>query len=175
MMKGVAQGVSPSAPVFTGAITEIPRAVAYQYSTWTPTDNAGTATNAPATSIATLTATSYITMANASGTLTLTFAKAGNYLIAAHGYDFGNALTTGNLQLYITVGGTATRYITPTTIDLVYSSSVSIGNQAGSCIFMVKATAGQTLTILPTVRVTSASAASNFTADCTITAAYMGT
>lgn len=153
--------------------TQPSRAIAYQYTAWDPIDLIGGVSNAPATAAATLAATNYITMANASGTLTLTFTKAGNYLIEIHGHNEVGAAPT-NLQLNAQVGGTATRYIDPTQIGLIKTVSQQ-GNNAGTAAFMVTATANQTLTILPNLTVIGAGATTNYTTNCTVSAAYMGT
>jgi hypothetical protein len=171
-------GTSPTiaTPTFTGAITEAPRAVAYQWTDWNPSDVAGTSTNAPSTAAASLTATNYITMANASGTLTLTFAKAGNYEIKID-CENKNANSITYLYQKVTVGGTATRYITETVLIPIKTQmgNTGINGCAGSVSFMVTATASQTLTVLPAVAVSSGGATSDFTAKCNLTAVYVGT
>lgn len=159
-------------PYVSGKVTA--HAAAYQWTAWDPSDVAGSDTNAPATAAATSTAVDYVTMANSSGTVTFTVVKPGKYLFNVFGHNEGANAQTGLLRVQITVAGTATLYaVSP--INLVASVSVTVSNQSGSASFMVSATAGQTVTILPKVRVTSGGATTDFTTNCTAIAAYMGT
>ena len=153
-----------------------PRAIAYRYTAWDPTDVAGSATNGASTAASTLAAPAYISMANSSGTLTLTFIQPGNYLITVTGHNEGAEAIATELSMDVTVGGTATRYMGPTVVRLFYAAALTEANLDGSFSFMVSATASQTLTILPSVSVTDAGGATtSYTTNCAVTATYTGT
>lgn len=160
----------------TGATTESPRAAAYQWTAWNPSDTAGTATNAPATAAASVTATNYMTMANALGTVTFTFTKAGNYLLAIHqSLEPAAAYTAaGGTRIYATFGGTATRLLTQGDD----STAMGVSGEAirVTRTFLVIATASQTLTILPKGSVVQGGGtASNYTFGANAVAMYVGT
>lgn len=167
------------------SLTENPRAIAYRWTDWNSADLVGTATNAPATTLSSVTAADYISMANASGTLTLTFAKAGNYEVEINVANaLGNTPVRGTdrVIIYLGLGGTATRHVTvntnytPLITDLqIPAVNASLG---GTLSFMVTATAGQTLTILPTSRTYITTGGANvgqFANSCEVVAAYQGT
>ena len=170
----IASGNTYPTPTFTGAVTETPRAASYQWTAWNPTNLTGGATNAPATAAATLAATNYISMANSSGTVTFTFSKAGNYLInlglSMYSAAAGPVVTT-NLQ--ITVGGSATRLVSQTNFQNVFSGDFTSHESAS---FVVTATANQTLTVLPNGALTaSGGTTANYLFGAQASAAYMGT
>jgi len=145
----------------------------YQYTAWDPSDVAGTATNAPATAAASITAPAYLTMANSSGTLTLTCVKAGNYIVTVSAQNEGLAGIT-DLWVRITKGGTGT--LIPSTVEYpihVFSANGAQGF-SGSVQFTATLTAGQTVTILPALGVLGAGVVGNYTQQCTVTAAYVG-
>ena len=168
---GAVSGITTLA--VTGAITESPRAASYQWTPWNPSDIAATNTNAPATATATVTATNYITMANSSGTVTFTFSKAGNYLCSGSLW----METTDSFTLcyeVFTIGGNATRLFTATSISSRATGLVDLA--VNTISFLVAATAGQTLTILPIGAVTKAGGAtSSFTFSANWSCAYTGT
>lgn len=152
------------------------RASVYQYTAWDPSDVAGTLTNASATSAATSTAPDYVTAANSSGTVTFTCVKAGQYRVHIKQQNEQAAATTVSKQLAV-IGGTATFLMgTPTTqyqsIRSGYTSND--GDISGESSFYVTMTAGQTVTILPKVAITSAGVTTNFTNQCTISCEYTG-
>lgn len=177
---GAIGGTTPAAGAFTtlassGIITEAPRAGGYKWTDWDPSDVAGTPTNAPSTGTA-VAATNYMTIANSSGTVTFTFTKAGNYRIGVFGGNEMAAAPTGSTFLSCAVGGTATRQPTATSIRLVFGNGTFYyGSMSGSAVFLVMAAANQTLTLLPTMTVTSGGVTTNFTTECNCSATYVGT
>ena len=141
----------------------------YEWTNWNPTNTTGTVTNAPATGIAN--DSNYVTMVNASGTLTITFDIAGKYFVCIgqqtnHAQAYTVDRHTANL------GGTATKRITynPT------NSGVDSGDQNFSIStgFYVSATTSQTLTILPTYELTGSGTAAQHAAACNVTIQYCG-
>jgi hypothetical protein len=168
-------GANVTASVFssTGAVGEPKRAAIYQYTAWDPSDLSGTLTNAPNSSTATSTAASYITVANASGTLTFTAVVAGLYRFCVTGInESNNGLTSLNMNA--NVGGTATIYLG--TLILKVFSFVAANYQPafGSPMFYANMTAGQTVTILPKTGVVGVGAVTDFTSQCTVSAEYCG-
>lgn len=154
----------------------IPHAAVYQWTAWDPSDVAGTPTNAPATAASTITATSYITMANSSGTVTFTFVKAGNYVVNLFGLNEMAAAPTGSTFLAAALGGTATRSVAATSVRLLFGNGTFFyGSMSGSASFSVVATANQTLTVLPSMTATSGGVTTNFTTECVASATYVGT
>lgn len=143
----------------------------YQWTTWNPTDVAGTDSPAPATAVATSTATYYQTMANSSGTVTWTFAKAGTYLISGSLWCEAGAATT-LLNNRWTIGGTATRYFTRTSIQTAANAAANA--DLNTIAFLVSATANQTLTLLPSGSVTSGGVTGDFTFSANASALYVG-
>jgi hypothetical protein len=153
------------------------RAAVYVYTAWDPSDNAGTLTNAPSTSTATSTAASYITFANASGTVTFTSVIAGTFRFTL---TMQNKNGTSSTALFTpsVIGGTGTILLgTSTLINPIYSDNTAGSGSyqmTGSTTFYATLTAGQTVTILPRVRVNSSGAASYFTTQATVSAEYCG-
>jgi len=154
----------------SGTITYTQTTLAsYQWTNWNPSDLVGTVTNAPGTGTAD--DSDYVTMANASGTLTITFDVAGKYFICitqqtAHAQVYSFDRQTANL------GGTSTKRISnnPTnsgvdSIDANFSFSTG---------FYVSATASQTLTILPTYELTGGGTTAQHVASCNVTIQYCG-
>ena len=145
---------------------------AYVWNDWNPTNLTNTPTNAPATALSSYANSTYFTLANAGGTLTITFLVAGYYqisgtmeLIAANAFSVFAGTTV--------FGGTATRY---------YSASMSCSadtasdyNNSSSAVFSILATANQTLTLLPSFGVTGVGTTANFTAKSSMFADYLGT
>lgn len=171
----IASGNTYPTPIFTGPVTEAPRAATWQFANWNPSDVAGTETAPSDTPTASLTATNYMTMASSSGTLTYTFTKAGNYLISFLAYITSAGIAYTSFYARLILGGTATRYLTPTSL---YNQAIDAdsGKSVWQGIsFLIAATANQTVTIAPKVAATSGSAASNFTMSAAATACYMGT
>lgn len=156
------------------AQTTIPTACAYRWTDWDPSDVAATYTSPTSTTASSVTADGYITMANSSGTVTLTCVTAGNYKVTISVQNESGASATA-IILKVTLGGTATRHITNTTVDPIAvftSGGVPI---SGNVSFMMTMTASQTLTVLPQISVTSSGATTSFTTSCNLTAEYCGT
>lgn len=119
--------------------------VFYNWSSWSPSDVAGTDTVAPSTGNSDY--SSNVTVSNASGTVTVTFTNGGKYVL---GFDMqtihGEVFTRSSVHAIF--GGTATRYASS---NSAYSSDDSVNDTNGSLAagFGIVATAGQTLTITP--------------------------
>ena len=154
----------------TGELTYTATTLAsYQWSNWSPTNTTGTVTNAPSTGTAD--DSNYVTMANASGTLTITFDIAGKYFVCitqqtAHAQTYTNDRQIANL------GGTSTRRIANNPANSGVDSNDS--NFSISTGFYVAATAAQTLTILPTYELTGNGTTAQHTASCSVTIQYCG-
>jgi hypothetical protein len=154
----------------TGELTYTATTLAsYQWSNWSPTNLTGTVTNAPSTGTAD--DSNYVTMANASGTLTITFDIAGKYFVCitqqtAHAQTYTNDRQIANL------GGTSTRRIANNPANSGVDSNDS--NFSISTGFYVAATAAQTLTILPTYELTGNGTTAQHTASCSVTIQYCG-
>jgi hypothetical protein len=161
----------------SGAFTEPKRAAVYVYTAWDPTDNAGTLTNAPSTSTATSTAASYITFANASGTVTFTSVIAGTFRFTLTMQNKNGTISTALFTPSV-IGGTGTILLgTSTLINPIYLDNPSGSGSfqmTGSTTFYATLTVGQTVTILPRVRVNSAGVAAQFTTQATVSAEYCG-
>ena len=140
----------------------------YIYTNWNPSDVVGTVTNAPNTG--TTSDSEFVTLANSSGTLTITFDIAGKYLVGTRAQtNHSNNYTRDRLVL--TFGGTASA-LPPTAQnsgDSVNDLDFAIGNS-----YSVSATAGQTCTVLPTYECVGAGVVGNHTALCGITVLYCG-
>ncbi len=154
------------------AFTEASKSAAYQWSNWTPSDVAGTVTNASSVTAQSLTG-SYATLSNSGGTLTVTFTIAGKYLVSVLG-SIANAQTYTYERMYLKLGGTATRYIYRDPIiggsDATYSWDLELNGT-----FLVSATANQTLTVLPTIEVGKAGGStSNYNVSASMVAVYVG-
>ena len=158
----------------SGVITEVPRMGAYQWNSWNPSDVVGSFTNGSAAGTS-LAATNYFAMVNAAGTVTFTFSKAGNYLMTVNTHlQAGAAYATTGTTTRTTIGGSATRFMSQTAVDQ-YSpiSSVSIES---TFTFAITATAGQTVTVLPSIAVSQGGGnTANYSGYANATATYVGT
>jgi hypothetical protein len=162
-----------ASPTFTGAVNEQKRASIYQYTAWDPSDVAGSNTNAPATAAATSAATSYVTVANSSGTLTWTCVKDGVYRFTISGQnEYNNAITGANLNCDL--GGTGTRYLGTNTAKIFSYVAGTLQPMCGTFVFYASMTAGQTVTTLPYFSVTSSGTTAQFTQQCTVACEYTG-
>lgn len=154
--------------------TQIPFAGVYKFTNWNPSDTAGARTAPSSTTAATIAATGYMTQANSSGVLTITFTKAGNYVIQVNG-TAAAAATFTSAYLEIGFGGTGT-LITSQATQRQYGVGGGTNDFTGSWQATVTATANQTVTITPIFSVTQGGGtASNYTAGVTVTATYAGT
>jgi hypothetical protein len=170
---GTGAPVRAGSPTFTGAVTENKRASVYQYTAWDPSDVAGSNTNAPATAAATSAATSYVTVANSSGTLTWTCVKDGVYRFTISGQnEYNNAITGANLNCDL--GGTGTRYLGTNTAKIFSYVAGTLQPMCGTFVFYASMTAGQTVTTLPYFSVTSPGTTAQFTQQCTVACEYTG-
>lgn len=152
---------------------EAKRAAVYQYTAWDPSDLVGTATNASSTAAASNTAASYVTQANSSGTLTNTAVIAGLFRFTVSGQnEYNQALT--NVVLNAVIGGTATIYLGTTTLQVMAGTGSGSQPLGGTGVFYAAMTVGQTVTILPQLRVTAGGATTNWTQQCTVSAEYVG-
>jgi hypothetical protein len=148
----------------------------YQWTNWHPSDIAGTATLPGGTTAGQVAAANYMSFANVSGTLTITFLLPGNYAINMQVLTYLNAAQTAAFTEVI-LGGTATRYISgPQDPDYFLDAPVGTGIRTDqSLMFLVTATANQTLTLAPKISVTqSGGTTTNYTAAANVTATYSG-
>jgi hypothetical protein len=112
----------------------------------------------------------FVTLANSSGTLTITFDIAGKYLVGTRAQtNHANVYTSD--RLILAFGGTASSLPTnaANSGDSVNDFDFTIGNS-----YLISATAGQTLTILPSYQCTGAGVPANHPASCGITVLYCG-
>jgi hypothetical protein len=142
----------------------------YLWDQWNPSDVTGTTTNAPSTG--TTDDSDYVTMSNSSGTLTITFDVAGSYLISLQ-ESTAHAQSYVYDTFYMNLGGTATRRNGRDTLEN-WGDSVNDGNLSIGFSFLVKATASQTLTILPQYRVNGAGTTANHNARAGVSVQYCG-
>ena len=141
----------------------------YLWDNWNPSDGTGTYTNASGTG--TTDDSPYVTLANSSGTVTVTFDVAGKYSVTTSWHAIHAAGYTYD-TLTIDFGGTATKRNSSNVSD--WGDSEHDGNISASTNFYVSATATQTLTVLPKYRVAGASNAAQHTASCNMTVIYCG-
>jgi len=140
----------------------------YQWTAWNPTDVIGTATAAPGTG--TSDPSSWVTQKNVAGTVTLTFAKAGKYLVSiTGGITHANTFTLDRLTF--TPGGTAARR---NSLTQIANSGIPSLSSTFTAQFMVVAAAGDTLTLAPTLEVSGAGTPAQHTAIANVTTLYAG-
>ena len=155
----------------TGAITTATTALSgYKWDSWNPSDVTGTVTNAPSTG--TSDDSAFTSAANSSGTLTLTFDVAGRYFVALTGQT-AQAITFTFDRMTFNLGGTATRR-SFTNSPSMAGNSANSSNFSITTSFIVIATAGQTLTVLPTYELTGAGTTGQHIAYASATATYLG-
>lgn len=142
----------------------------YRWNLWNPSDLVGTSTNAG--SSGTTDDSEFVTMVNASGTLTVTFDVAGSYMVCvsvatqhANAYSFEKLTTT--------FAGTATRRNNRDSTSVSGDPDGDTNLFAANC-FYVSATVGQTLTLLPSYELTGSGTTANHEARCNITVQYCG-
>ena len=145
----------------TGSANE---AVGYKWDQWSPSDNSGTETNAPSSGTSSGDTTN-ITVSNSSGTLTATLAATGFYLVTASGFSsIANAYTYG--AVILNTGGTATSYMNTSPNPSQWGVGDDDGDFTVSCSYLVNVTtANQTVTILPTARISAPYATSFYKYD----------
>ena len=167
-------GYTSTGVTVTVAVTEPKRAAVYVYTAWDPSDIAGSSTNASSSSSATVTAASYITQSNSSGTLTNTSVIAGLFRFTITGSnEFNNAATQINLNADL--GGTGTILLGVfAKVKVLSYVTGTLQPACGSFVFYASMTAGQTITILPYVAVVGSGATTQFTQQCTVSAEYCG-
>lgn len=154
-------GGVPTWATATGAANE---AVGYQWTQWNPTNNTGTETNAPSTGTSSGNTTN-ITVSNSSGTLTATLAATGFYLVTASAFtSIANVYTYG--AVILNTGGTATSYMNTSPNPSQWGVGDDDGDFTVSCSYLVNVTtANQTVTILPTARISAPYATSFYKFD----------
>lgn len=157
------------------------KAVSYAWSTWNPSDVAGTETigNNGVGNVSDV--SSYLTAAMSGGTLTYTFTKPGSYLISNVMYGAaGGTSISGSTYLKLAIAGSATKFLSGPSTPNFFANFGAIGAYANGNItlpmtFLVKALASQTLTVAPYIAVNSSGGtASQWTASCMSTAAFFG-
>lgn len=141
----------------------------YLWDNWNPSNGTGTYTNASGTG--TTDDSPYVTLANSSGTVTVTFDVAGKYSVTTSWHTTHSAAYNYD-TLTIDFGGTATKRNSANVAD--WADGGNDGNISASTNFYVSATAAQTLTVLPKFRVAGASNAAQHTAFCNMTVIYCG-
>jgi hypothetical protein len=143
----------------------------YEWPAWNPSDVVGTYTNAPGAGTADVSSSSYLSMSNSGGTLTITFNLAGKWmfnLMLQVGHSAGYA--SSDLVAYL--GGTATRRYAAGFVN-TWGPSTTNGNENGGANFLVIAESGQTLTVLPQYRVSDANTWDH-TAYASVTVLWLG-
>jgi hypothetical protein len=154
----------------TGEVTYTATTLAsYQWNNWNPTNTTGTITNAPSTGTAD--DSNYVTMANASGTLTITFDIAGKYFVCITQQTQHSQTYTVDRITAVLGGTTARRVAYNPTNSGIDSTDQNLSISTG---FYVVATAAQTLTILPTYELTGAGTTAQHIAACNVTIQYCG-
>ena len=153
----------------TGTITQATTLGAYVWTNWNPSDVIGTSTVPSAGSAYDST---YVTSTFSAGTTTTTFNKAGKYLVnVMNGFAAGAAYTFS--RRFMNLGGTATRYLNSNSPSAFGDAAIS-SNYDVSTVFYVVATAGQTITINPTLEVTGAGATTSYSGLASATFLYCG-
>jgi hypothetical protein len=142
----------------------------YLWSIWNPTNITGTVTTAPSTG--TTDDSDYVTLANSSGTVTVTFDVAGTYIVNLQASTFHSNVYAYD-TFYFNLGGTATRRTDRAFID-IWGDSVNDGNLFSGFPLFVTATASQTLTVQPQYRVSGSGTTSNHNAAAAMTVQYCG-
>lgn len=163
--------VLSDAPTITSLSLTNSLSSSYVWNDWNPSDLVGTLTNASSSGTAAGSTVYYTSASNSSGTLTLTFAKTGRYLVNVT-MSCANTGTYTDETLRVVLGGTATLATNATTKTL---KSTSGGDIVMSFQLRVTATATQTITILPKGAVTAGAGSTTdrvFSAD--MTALYTG-
>ena len=141
----------------------------YTWDGWNPSDVSGSTTNAG--SSGTTVNSTFVTVANSSGTCTFTFAVAGTYLVhCVMGSSHATAYTYN--RIIMNLGGNTTRYIdtNPTNAGLASSNL----NYQITTTFMLVASADQTLTVLPTYELSGSGSTSQHTARAAVQVVYCG-
>lgn len=151
-----------------GQLREPSKGFSYVWDAWNPSDIVGTSTTAPATGTAMLGPHNFV-IANVAGTLTATFQHIGKYLISIT-ESMGSGLAYTGANMFITLGGTATRKSARSNYTFTGDAAVA-SDFTGSINFLVDVTvANQTLTIRPQGRVSAGAGALSswqFTAEAT--------
>lgn len=160
---------------FIFASDQITKMGSYNWDAFIPTNNSGTVTNAPSTGTLQTPSATYMSFANSSGTVTVTFNKIGKYqACVSEAWTAGNTYTFSRLT--VTLGGTATRYTSNSTLSSTGQKDTVNSDHGISRCFGVAATAlSQTLTVLPKQELSSANATSNFNAYADLSITYQGT
>ena len=145
---------------------------AYVWTSWNPSDVIGTYTNAANSAASSYADGTYFTQSNSSGTVTLTFVKAGSYVVNLT-VGIQNAAIYTYEDFKATTGGTATAYRT-NNIQLGAGDSVNDLDFKTTETIGIVATAGQTLTILPAFRVVGAGTTGQYLGSAGYTVIYAG-
>lgn len=144
------------------------RASTYVWSQWNPSSS-GVQTYAPSTADSSYTSP-YISQSNSSGTLTITFNNAGRYMVF-YSMQLNQAAAITFSYCRGSLGGTATRYLTQT--DILQTNGTE--NEENLTVhFLVSATSGQTVTMLPSGRCDHSTSPSNLTFNANISTLFLG-
>lgn len=168
----LANGAVTSAKLDTNVTSRLDnledRASTYVWSQWNPSSS-GVQTNAPSTADSSYTSP-YISQSNSSGTLTITFNTAGRYMVF-YSMQLNQSAAITFSYCRGTLGGTATRYLTQT--DILQTNGAE--NEENLTVhFLVSATAGQTVTMLPSGRCDHSTSASYLTFNANISTLFLG-
>lgn len=157
--------------IFTWPVAQ---SVHYNWSGFNATDVAGTLTNAPGTGTYTGN-TNLVDVSNSSGTLTITFKKAGRYVINASAMCAHTQPYTSWLQ-FMTRGGTCTSLDPTGTLQIEFPVDMTTDdrNTYSTYTFMITATANQTLTLLPKCLLQSGGVVADHTAYNSVIITYAG-
>jgi len=151
-------------------------AIAYAWTNWNPSDVAGAFTNAPSggTLTGTVGAGSPFTSAvNSSGTLTVTFAEAGRYKVTPW-LVVGNDVAYTRSRILIDLSGGTCTLASNANVQNYTGNPTTTDDTTGGCGFLLTATAGQTLKILPKVSVISGGVVGNHTALVSVVVEFTG-
>lgn len=159
--------------VFTGRLyNTVSHGAAFQWAGWNPSDLIGTITSAGSGGTAT-DISNLITSVNSSGTVTTTLSRAGRYRFTLNSIGSHSQTYTSARYTFVT-GGTATRLNSG--IDTIQFSGIAAEdvNHFASRSFLVTATAGQTVTVLPKQELAGAGAVGDHVAYADMTIEYLG-
>lgn len=154
---GQAVGFSAATTTSLG-LTKRSQPAIFHFDVFNPSDLVGTTTNAAARTIVQSGNGNISISTISSGTVTLTFGDTGQYLIQGRIlHQHGAAYTQS--RTFFNYAGTATRYVNADNFRI--GGATANDDNSGSDVFVVDATAGQTLTIQMTGSVTGSGVVGN--------------
>lgn len=145
----------------------------YIWDAWNPSDVAGSFTNGPGTGTST-TSSNYYSVGNSSGTVTVTFAIPGTFLVTVTLSASSAAAYTQN-DMKVTFGGTASRKAARTTYNVTGEADTDADYAGSITVAVVASAAAQTLTVLPAGRVVQGGGtASNYDLRSELSVIFLG-